>query len=333
MGFSEVVWAKARELNAGIVLPEAGEERMQRAAVEAVKKGVSGKVFLIEDRDTVSKQMRERGIWNEGLEFIDIKNAKNTEELEELYYELRKHRGVSRKDAAQRVREPLLYGAMMVKLGLADGMVAGAVNTSAEVLRTAITVIGAKEGYSRISTCAVMVGFKSIFGSNGEFIFADVSLGPVMTPQLLAETAIQSADSAREFLGEEPVVAMLSYSTKGSARHDVIDRIIEATTIAKKRRPDLCIDGELQADAAIVPQVAAQKCPDSPVKGRANVLVFPDLNSSNIGTKLAEYLGGGKCYGPILQGMARPMNDLSRGCTPQDIVNVMAITAVQSSRG
>jgi phosphate acetyltransferase len=333
MGFKEVVWARARELKAGIVLPESGDERMLRAAVEAVEKRVVGKIFLLGNRESVLKRIPERGAGNENVEIVDLKKAENLKEFEERYFELRRHKGIHREDAALMVRDPLIYGALMVKLGLADGMVAGAVNTSRKVISTVITVIGPKRGCRYISTCAVMVGFSPLFGSNGDFVFADVSLGAVTTPEQLAETAIQSADSARVFLGEPPVVAMLSFSTKGSARHEVVDRVIEATAIAREKRPDLLIDGELQADAAIVPEVAAQKCPDSPLKGKANVLIFPDLNSANIGVKLAERFGGAKCFGPILQGTAMPANDLSRGCTYEDIVNVIAITAVQSSRG
>ncbi len=329
MSFTEVVWSGAREIKACIVLPEAYEERMQRAAAGALEAGIAGRIIMLGDRDRVSKQMRERSIPYKHIDFIDSGKAEKDLFIDR-YFELRRHRGISREDAARKVEDPLVYGALMVKLGLADGMVAGAVNTSADVLSAVITVIGPKTGYKYVTSCAVMVGFEGRFGANGDFIFADVSLGPVMTPEQLAETAIQSADSARSFLGEEPVVAMLSFSTKGSARHDVLDRVIEATGIVRERRPDLRIDGELQTDAAIVPRIAAQKCADSPVKGRANVLVFPDLNSANIGTKLAEHLGGGKCYGPIMQGMAKPANDLSRGCSFEDIVNVIAITAVQT---
>ncbi|MBN2325172.1 MAG: phosphate acetyltransferase [Spirochaetes bacterium] len=331
MGFKEAVWARARERAAAIVLPESEDTRMLRAAVEALEQGVAGKIFLLGNRESVMKNIPKSGTIRKNVEILDHDKADNLEEFAARYFELRKHKGIRMKEAARMVQDPLIYGAMMVKLGLVDGMVAGAVNTSRKVLSTVITVIGPKTGCRYISTCAVMVGFNPSFGSNGDFVFADVSLGAVMTPEQLAETAIQSAESARLFLGEPPAVAMLSFSTKGSARHEVVDRIIEATAIARKKRPDLLIDGELQADAAIVPEVAAAKCPDSPLSGRANVLIFPDLNAANIGVKLAERFGKAKCFGPILQGTAMPANDLSRGCTYEDIVNVIAITAVQSS--
>lgn len=327
-----MVWEKARDVKARIVLPEANEERMQKAACKAVGDGVAGEIILLGDCDKLSQEMREKGLKDSRIGCVDLKKVNDLDEFAQRYFELRKHKGIRLEDAAQRVRDPLVYGALMVKLGRADGMVAGAVNTSSDVLRTAITVIGTREVGRNISTCAVMTGFKSLYGANGEFIFADVSLGPVMSAQQLADTAIQSAESASNFLGEEPIVAMLSFSTKGSAQHEVIDKVREATRIVKEMNPRLIIDGELQVDAAVVPEVAEKKCLDSPVKGRANVLIFPDLNSANIGVKIAERLGGGKCYGPILQGLARPVNDLSRGCAFEDIVNVIAITASQSRK-
>jgi phosphate acetyltransferase len=332
VGFSEVVWGKERDVKARIVLPEANEERMQKAAHKAVRDGIAGEIIFLGDRDKLSREMREKGLNDPCIIYEDLENKNRLDEFTQRYFELRKHKGIRLEDAAEKVRDPLVYGALMVKLGQADGMVAGAMNTSGDVLRTAITVIGTREGYKNISTCAVMIGFKQIYGARGEFIFADVSLGPVTSASQLADTAIQSAESASEFLGEEPIVAMLSFSTKGSAQHEVVDKVIEATKIVKKRRPGLIIDGELQMDAAVVPEVAEKKCGDSPVMGRANVLIFPDLNAANIGVKIAERLGGGKCYGPILQGLDRPVNDLSRGCSFEDIVNVIAITASQSKR-
>jgi len=332
VGFSEVVWEKARDVKAKIVLPEANEERMQKAAYKAVSDGVAGEIIFLGDCDRLSQEMREKGLNDSRIGCVDLKKVNDLDEFTQHYFELRKHKGIRIEDAAQKVKDPLVYGALMVKLGRADGMVAGAMNTSGDVLRTAITVIGTRGGYKNISTCAVMIGFKPLYGANGEFIFADVSLGPVTSARQLADTAIQSAESASEFLGEEPIVAMLSFSTKGSAKHEVIDKVIEATKIVKERNPRLIIDGELQVDAAVVPEVAEKKCGGSPVRGRANVLIFPDLNAANIGVKIAERLGGGKCYGPILQGLAKPVNDLSRGCSFEDIVNVIAITASQSKR-
>jgi len=330
MGFEESVVKKAKDTQAKIVLPESIDVRMQKAAVTALQEGIAGAIVFIGGPEEISGVSIKEKLDISGIEIIDPLKSEHLDDFASTFYDLRRQKGISHEEAAKRMEDPLYYGAMMVRKGYADGMVAGAVHSSGEVLRTAITVVGKKRGHDYISTCAVMVGFKERFGKKGEFIFADVSLGADTTPEQLAEIALASAVSEEQFIGAVPVVALLSFSTKGSARHETVDKVIKATEIVKKRRPDLTVDGELQADAAIIAQVAQQKCPDSPVEGRANVLIFPDLNSANIAVKLSERFTNAKCYGPIIQGLSRPVNDISRGCTFEDIVNVIAVTAVQS---
>lgn len=330
MDFRERVWGKARELKVHIVLPEATDIRMQVAASIALREGIVGKLTFVGNPDEIRDISKKEGIDISGVEIVNHIEEPNLKEFAKTYFELRKHKGVTLEDAIQKMKNPLYYGAMMVRTGLVDGLVAGAINSTAELLRAAFSIIGVKPGIKTASSCFIMILPNRTFGHDGQMLFADCAIVPFPTCQQLADIAIATADTGRKLLGFEPRIAMLSYSTKGSAQHESIDRIVKATGIVKERRPDLIIDGELQVDAALVEEVAAKKCPGSPVGGRANVLIFPDLQAGNIAYKLVQRLGGAEAIGPVLQGFMKPVSDLSRGCTADDIVNVIAVTAAQS---
>lgn len=330
MNFRENVWEKAKELETNIILPESLDERVQLAASIALKNGLAKRITFIGTAERIRDISKRENLDISQVDIIEHLKAKDRDEFVSTYYELRKHKGLTLDEAAKKMENPIYYGAMMVRKGIVNGMVAGAVTSTADLLRAAFHIVGIKTGITTASSCFIMIVPDRSFGFYGQMIFADCGIVPSPDPQELAEIAIASAETGAIILGFKPIIAMLSFSTKGSAKHESVYKVIEATRLIKKNRPDLVVDGELQSDAALVESVAKRKCPDSPVGGKANVLIFPDLNSGNIAYKLVQRLGRALAYGPILQGLSKPVNDLSRGCTYDEIVNVIAITSVQT---
>lgn len=325
--FIDGLKARAKSDLKTIVLPEGEEKRTIRAAAIVKAEGYA-KTMMLGNPDKINKIAAEEGIDIAGIEIIDP--FCGNEEFAQIFAELRKNKGVTIDEARETVKDPLYYGVMMVKTGQVDGMVAGAVNSSANVIRPSLQILKTAPNTKIVSAFFIMNVPDCEYGENGTFVFGDSGLNQDPTSEELAEIAISSAASFKSLVGAEPRVAMLSYSTYGSAKHDLVTKVQEATKLAKEKAPDLALDGELQLDAAIVESVGKQKAPESDVAGSANVLIFPDLNAGNIGYKLVQRLAKAEAYGPILQGVAAPVNDLSRGCTAEDIAGVVAITSVQA---
>lgn len=322
------IWENARKLNRKIALPEGSEPRTLKAA-EIIKKEKLAEVILLGNPDKISKSAKEAGVNLDGIEIIEPEFSPKYEEYVKLFLELRKSKGMTLENARKTLLDEIYFATMMVKTGDAYGMVSGAIHSTGDLLRPALQIIKTAPGISIVSSCFVMETQAKEFGEEGILVFADCAINPNPNAEELASIAIATAATARSLCGFEPKVAMLSFSTKGSGKHEFVDKVVEATKIAKEKAPELSIDGELQLDAAIVQKVASLKAPDSKVAGKANVLIFPDLQSGNIGYKLVQRIAKAECIGPVSQGFARPINDLSRGCSVDDIVNVVAITAVQ----
>ena len=331
MSFIERIKERARTEIKTIVLPEATDSRILEAA-QIVKNEGYAKIILIGDEEKVKEIANDKGINIENIQIVNPLKDKKTEEYAKALYELRKSKGMTEEQAHQLILDPVYFGMMMVKLNDADGLVSGAAHSTSDTLRPALQILKTAPGTKLVSAFFIMVVPNCEYGSNGTFIFADSGLNEEPDSDKLSEIAISSSKSFEQLIGEKAKVAMLSYSTYGSAHSASTEKIIEATRLVKEKAPELMVDGELQLDAAIVPEVAEFKAKGSPLKGRANVLIFPDLSAGNIGYKLVQRLAKAEAYGPLCQGIAKPVNDLSRGCSSQDIAGVVAITAVQAQQ-
>ncbi|MCL1855645.1 MAG: phosphate acetyltransferase [Clostridia bacterium] len=330
MSAIEKIKFKAKQSVKHIVLPEGSEPRTVQASAKIQAEGIA-RVTLLGNAREIERVAKETGVDLQEVQIIDPSACERAEDYAKLLFELRKAKGMTESDAGKLVRENTLYfGAVMVKAGDADGMVAGAINATGDVLRPALQIIKTAPGIKVVSSCFVMEVPDKRYGEDGVLIFGDCAVIPNPTAEELAAIAVASARTGKELMNIDPKVAMLSFSTKGSAKDDLVTKVQEATAIARELAPELSLDGELQADAALVESVGQLKSPGSAVAGHANVLVFPDLQAGNIGYKLVQRLAGAEAIGPVVQGLAKPVNDLSRGCSVDDIISVVAITAVKA---
>lgn len=329
MSFIETIKQKAKQDIKTIILPESEDNRVLEGAAKVLKEGFA-KIILIGNEEEIMKRAKENNFDISGAQIIDPKESDKYEEYSNSFYELRKAKGVTPEQAKETLLEPIYFGMMMVKQGDADGLVSGACHSTANTLRPALQILKTAPGTKLVSAFFAMVVPNCEYGENGVFVFGDSGLVENPTADELSEIAISSSKSFRQLTGAEPKVAMLSYSTYGSAHSELTEKVVEATRLVKEKDPNLAADGELQLDAAIIPEVARSKAPGSNVAGKANTLIFPDLNAGNIGYKLVQRLAKAEAYGPLCQGIAKPVNDLSRGCNSDDIAGVVAITCVQA---
>ena len=331
MSFIENIKQRAKQDIKTIILPEAEDKRVLEAASKVIKEGFAN-VILIGDKEQVENDIKENNIDLTGVEIIDIKTSTKKQEYAQKLFELRQAKGMTEVEASKLIEEPIYYGMMMLKLGEADGLVSGAAHSTSNTLRPALQILKTAPNTKLVSAFFVMCVPDCEYGEHGIFVYGDSGLVENPNSDELSEIAISSAKSFKNLVGAEPKVAMLSYSTYGSAKSELTEKVIEATKLVKEKNPDLIVDGELQVDAAIIPEVSKSKAPGSIVEGNANVLIFPDLNAGNIGYKLTQRLAKAEAYGPLCQGIAKPVNDLSRGCSSDDIAGVVAITAVQAAQ-
>ena len=331
MSFIDEIKKRAKNEMKTIILPEAEDKRVLEAASKVIKEGFA-KVILLGDEEKIKDDSKKYEINLDGVDIINPLASEKKEEYKQTLYELRKNKGMTLEQAEELLKEPIYFGMMMLKdeNSKADGLVSGAAHSTANTLRPALQILKTKPGTKLVSAFFVMCVPDCEFGEKGTFIFGDSGLNQNPTADELSEIAISSANSFKQLVRKDAKVAMLSYSTKGSAKSELTEKVIEATKLVKEKENTLMVDGELQLDAAIVPEIAKSKAPDSPLKGEANVLIFPHLDAGNIGYKLVQRLAKAEAYGPLCQGIAKPVNDLSRGCSADDIVGVVAITAVQA---
>lgn len=323
--FIDTLIDRAKADKKTIVLPEGNDERILEAAQEALSQGIAN-IIILGDADEIAA----KGYDLEGATIIDPATSDKQEEFAELLYELRKAKGMTPEEAKELIKDPIHFAVLMVKSGLCDGLVGGACHATIKILSPSLKIIKTAPGEPMVSSFFIMDVPGSEFGENGLFLFADCALEIQPTSEKLAHIANQTDKSFKRLIGDDPRIALLSHSSHGSAVNDDSTKVVKAVEYIRENYPDIVADGELQLDAAIVPELGASKAPDSPVAGKANVLIFPDLDAANIGYKLVQRLGGAKAYGPVLQGLAAPVNDLSRGCTAEDVVGVIAITCVQA---
>lgn len=331
MSFIDEIKNRARKDIKTIVLPEANDIRTLEAANIVLKESYAN-IILIGNEEEIQNKAIDNHLNIEMAEIIDPKNSPNKDEYANKLYELRKEKGMTLEKARELILDPVYFGMMMVKLDKADGLVSGACHSTADTLRPALQILKTAPGTKLVSAFFVMCVPNCEYGENGTFVFADSGLNANPTADELSEIAISSSKSFESLTRRKAEVAMLSYSTYGSAKSELVDKVTEATKLVKEKAPEISVDGELQLDAAIVPDVAKSKAPGSTVAGKANTLIFPDLNAGNIGYKLVQRLAKAEAYGPLCQGIAKPVNDLSRGCSAKDIAGVVAITAVQAQK-
>ncbi|MDR2576109.1 MAG: phosphate acetyltransferase [Treponema sp.] len=326
MDFESKMKAKAVSKQKDLVLPEGAVPRIVKAARIIKDEKLAAKVTLLGKVAEIQQVAEKEGVSLNGIDIVYPPAAPEQNDFAHEYYQLRKHKGMTEEQAKTDITDVLRWGAMMVHMGKADAMVGGVINTTGNVLRAGISIIGTAQGLKNASSCFVMSGLDPKWGVDGTLIFSDCAVIPAPLPEQLADIAESAANSCREFLDAEPVVALMSFSTKGSADHENVAKVQAAVKILKERNVKFVFDGELQADAALIPSVTDQKAPGSPIKGKVNTLIFPDLGAGNIGYKLVQRLGNAQAFGPLLQGFAKPISDLSRGASVEDIVTTCAVT-------